>query len=405
MLRSVLLVGSLSGILVTASVLAREVESSDGRTGSVQFSDHLIMAGYAYTYGIGLGDLDGDGDLDITSADATPHNKLYWFENDGQGAFTKHLIQENDPERLERHWVGDINRDGHLDVAIVKNLEGDLLWFQNSGSPRDGALWKRHIITQGQLPGAYDVVLVDLDQDGDLDAAASSWRLGNQFAWFENDGSPEEGEWARHLIEANVAETRTIRAADFDGDGDPDLLGTGRVANLVVWYENSGKPASTEWKKHVIDDRSPMPAHGQPVDMDGDGDTDVVMALGMLAKDDRKDDHQIVWYENNGRPAAGLWKKHIISPYFHQPIEAFAGDLDGDGDVDVVATSWFSSNGVTWFENQGDSKGPWTMHVLRTDWKTPNQVLIGDLNGDGRPDILAADEASGELHWWRNEGK
>lgn len=373
--------------------------------GSVYFTDQLIMAGYAYTYGIGLGDLDGDGDLDITSADATPHNKLYWFKNDGKGSFQKHLIQENDPQRLERHWIGDINEDGHPDVAIVKNLAGDLLWFANSGKPRDGQLWKRHVITQGKLPGAYDLVLLDVDRDGDLDAAASSWRLGNQFAWFENDGTPAKGEWSKHLIEDNVGETRTIRTADFDGDGDPDLLGTGRVANLVVWYENASTRTSTAWKKHVIDDQSHAPAHGQPVDMDKDGDVDIVMALGMVSKEGVQNTNQVAWYENDGSPAEGPWKKHLIHPSFHWGIEAAAADLDGDGDVDVVATSWYSKNGLAWFENHGDPKRQWTMHVLRNDWKTPNQVLIGDLNGDGRPDIVSADEASKEVHWFRNEGR
>ncbi|MBI3467171.1 MAG: VCBS repeat-containing protein, partial [Planctomycetes bacterium] len=125
--------------------------------GTLQFSEHLIMDGYAYSYGIAAADLDGDGDLDLTSADALPHNQLYWFENDGQGNFTRHLIEENYPERLERHAIGDINGDGHPDVVIVENLRGDLLWYQNSGKPRDDPVWKRHVITKGTIPGAYDV--------------------------------------------------------------------------------------------------------------------------------------------------------------------------------------------------------------------------------------------------------
>ena len=45
-------------------------------------------------------------------------------------------------------------------------------------------------------------------------------------------------EWTKHPIEIDVGETRTIRAGDFDGDGDPDLLGTSRTANQVIWYQN-----------------------------------------------------------------------------------------------------------------------------------------------------------------------
>ena len=59
------------------------------------------------------------GDLDLTSADYTPHNMLYLFENDRRGIFRRHVIQKDDPERLERHMVGDVDGDHDLDVVIV----------------------------------------------------------------------------------------------------------------------------------------------------------------------------------------------------------------------------------------------------------------------------------------------
>ncbi|MDA1055886.1 MAG: FG-GAP-like repeat-containing protein [Planctomycetota bacterium] len=379
---------------------------------SIHFSEHLIADKYAYAYGIAAADLDRDGDLDLTSADYTPHNMLYLFENDGRGNFGRHFIQKDDPERLERHLVGDVDGDGDLDVVIVKNLRGHLLWFENSGTPTDGMLWQRHVITT-DLPGAYDVALADFDKDGDLDVAASSWVLGNQFAWFENDGTPADSPWRKHMIEADVAETRTMRAADFDGDGDVDLLGTGRIAGQVIWYENHRDGASVAWTKHLIDDQSRCPAHGNPADMDGDGDLDVVMALGFYYRPGsgnpdaslQQEANQVVWYENDGEPAIGPWERHVIGPRFDDAFEAVAGDLDGDGDVDVAATSWRNPGRVVWFENHGDPKGNWTRHMLKNNWRSANQVIIADLNGDGRLDIAAcAEHGSYELRWWRNEG-
>lgn len=381
-------------------------------TGSIQFTEHLIADKYAYAYGIAAADFDQDGDLDLSSADYTPHNRLYLFENNGQGEFHKHTIQKDDPERLERHRVGDVDNDGDLDIVIVKNLNGHLLWFENSGKPTDGQLWLRHVITTN-LPGAYDVDLADFNHDGFLDVAASSWVLGNQYAWFENSGHPAQGEWKKHLIEENARETRTMRVADFDGDGDPDLLGTSRGIDESVWFENSPKEGKVTWKKHLIDQHSDCPAHGNPVDMDGDGDLDVVMALGFYFKPDSEDptastkseENQIVWYENDQPRQNKPWKKHVIQSGFEDAFEAVAGDLDNDGDIDVVATSWRNPGSIAWFENSGNPQQGWIKHTLKENWRSANQVILADMNGDGHLDIIAcAERGSVEVRWWRNEG-
>ncbi len=371
-------------------------------TPTVTFSEELIADKYGYAYGVAAADLDGDGDLDLTSCNTTG-NAMYWFANDGKGAFKRHFIQQNEAGWFERHAIGDINGDKLPDVAIVKNLHGHLVWFENSGHPATDEQWKRHVIST-DIKRAYDVALVDLNGDGKLDAVATAW-VGNHLAWFANPGTTTaDQEWKKEIIDPQILESRAIRIADFNGDGKSDLMSTGRVSNLTAWYEQAapGQP----WKKHVVDEKSLQPIHGEPADMDGDGDSDIVMAFGMLAVPEQRESNQVAWYENVGKPGTGgEWKKHLVGPLPYA-FEAVAADLDGDKDLDVVATAWGGTGKVVWFENSGDSKLGWKEHVLKEKWNRANQPIVADLDGDKRPDIAAtAENGSNELRWWRNQGK
>lgn len=392
---------------------AKSAAATTIQAGPLEFAEERLLGNYTYSYACAAADMDGDGDLDLTTADAEPNSNLYLLLNDGKGHFKHSFIQkyaaeENQPIRLERHAIGDINRDGRPDVVIVDNLKWDVRWFQNPGPEGIANPWKVHRVSTPQgIPGAYDVALSDLDGDGDLDVAASSWVHGNRFDWFENVGSPGSGEsWVRHEIEGMVPETRTIAVADFNRDGKPDLLGTARAGNQIAWYANSGKPATESWKKTVVDGTTLAPTHGHPVDLDGDGDLDVLMAFGLVAAvgNDASTSHQVAWYENVGKPGLGAeWKKHQIGTNFPQGFEAVAGDLDGDGDQDVVATSWTGAGQIAWFENTGDPTTGWKQHSLKANWPNAVTVIVTDLDQDGRLDIVAcAERGANELRWWRN---
>lgn len=364
----------------------------------IYFTEHLIHDGYNYSFGLSTVDLTGTGSLDLVSVDTEVG--LYWFENDGDGNFTHHVIHERQDEWLERHTIADINGDGKPEIVCVDNINGGLLWFEFDGDPRDRSAWRHHHITVDELPGSYDVVVADLTGNGRLDVAASSWRKGNQFAWFENQGQ----EWIKHTIEDDIAETRTVCAVDFDGNGRMDLLGTAFLDDQIAWYENPGDPANDPWKKHIIDTPG-QPIHGHPADMDGDGGIDVVMALGMrLVKDRDPVDHQIVWYEHGGDPRES-WTKHIVCDHFPDAFEAIAADIDNDGRTEIVASAWGDDGRIALFKHNGDPRGTWSMQILKAHWPKANQVILADLTGNGRLDIIAgAERGSNEVRWWRNEG-
>lgn len=364
----------------------------------IKFDERLLGDGYAYAFGISAGDITGSGSLDIVSTDTDVG--LYWYENDGKGNFTKHVVHERTPEWLERHAIADINNDGKPEIVSVDNTNGSLLWFEFDGDPRDASSWSYHYICDGELPGAYDVAVADFDGDGQLEMAASSWIKARDFTYFDR----QDGRWVKTVIDSGLGETTAVHAVDVNGNGRPDLVGTDTQGDLLVWYENPGDPSNAPWPRHVID-TPPRAHHGHPVDMDGDGKVDVVLAIS----GDRTEKlaletpgAQIAWYENLGNDE---WRKHVIADPFHQAFEAIAADVDGDGDIEVVATAWGLEGRVALFKHRGDPRGPWDMQILKDKWMKANQVILADLDGNGLLDVIAAAErGSNEVRWWRNEG-
>ena len=366
----------------------------------IRFTERLVSSEFRYAFALSAADLTGSRSLDLVATDAD--RGLYWFENDGAGNFTRHVVHLRTNELLERHAVADVNGDGKPEIVCVDNLNGCLLSFGFDGDPRDPHSWRHSYITEGGIPGAYDVAIADLDGDGDLDVAGSGWRISNQFAWFEN----RDRVWVKHIIDDDAPESRAVCAADVNGNGLIDIVGTASKRGEVAWYQNPGNSLDSPWTKHVID-TAPRPIHGHPVDMDGDGDIDLVMALGFdLPKGaDPTGTQQIVWYENDGSSGIGPWPKHVISEHFPEAFEAIAADLDGDGQVEVVATAWGDGGRVALFKHRGDPRGSWDMQILKDNWARANMVIVADLDGDGRLDVAAcAERGSNELRWWRNEG-
>jgi hypothetical protein len=388
------------------------------QSGAIGFSEYLVRSDYRYAFGVAAGDIDGDGDQDLVSGNAFGDDSdLYWFENDGTGEFTEHLIAIAEPGWLERLAIGDVTGDGRPDVVAVNNRDSNILLYVNHSSPGAG-VWERHIITS-ETGRPYDVAIADLDADGRLDVASVSW--DNAVLWFRNPGPYGlQQSWPRYFIDNDLAEPRTLRISDINGDGREDLVvtsaGVGGAAvpadpaeheSAVIWYSNPGGAPAGAWAKHVIDNQSRAPIHGEPVDLDNDGDVDLVMAFGMRLALVPEALHEVAWYENSGNGAS--WTKRFVGALSYA-YEAVWADMDADGDKDIVASAWSQGDEVVWFENTGNAVN-WAQHSVRTEWYAANQIIIVDVDDDGLPDIVGtADDGSSlvsganDLRWWRNRG-
>tara|TARA_B100000029_G_C17599558_1_gene965305 strand:+ start:320 stop:1504 length:1185 start_codon:yes stop_codon:yes gene_type:complete len=391
---------------------------------NLNFKEHLIDDTFMYVYGISSLDITGNGFLDLIAVDT--NIGLYWYENDGDGNFSKHVIHEKRGEWLERHTIADINNDGKPEIIFVDNIGGSLLWFEFDGDPRDKKSWNYHYVSERDFPSAYDVAAGDINNDGKLELAASAYvHGGNKFSWFEKS----QGCWVQHLIEENIPETRTVELADFTNNGFVDLLGCSTGNGQVIVYRNLGNSSKNRWEKHIIDIFN-NPRHGHAADLNNDGNMDILMT-GSLPLDRNRtrtgsplseeselhllSQEKVVWYENPGSSDfSKSWKKHLI----HDGIagfEAIAADLDNDGQLEVVVSTLgpclaMPSGGICVFKHRGDPKGVWDMKIIKDDWNEAHQLLTLDVNSNGLKDIVGvancATPHSGknELRWWENLG-
>ena len=224
---------------------------------------------------------------------------------------------------------------------------------------------------------------VDVDRDGDLDYI--SGRQGGTVFWFEQQG-PDR--WAMHKIGDDALTDVGGIAIDVDGDGWVDQVSGG------TWFRNPGKPQLTgPWRRH---ETGAIPSHDNlAADIDGDGTPDLVSIM------DRKG---VFWYGIPADPTQ-RWAEHkvlgVTDPLCHGGIAA--GDLDGDGDIDLTRVDRWLENadgrGDNWVEHRDfdfGKVGPWGIQA---------RARLADLDHDGDLDLIQAegDVLNGRVAWFENQ--
>jgi PKD repeat protein len=354
-------------ILIFAVLLTNQIFSQ------LQFTQHTITTSAFNATSVYAADIDGDGDMDVLSS---YYAKIAWYENNGNEYFTTHIIPAGSGYQAKSAYAADVDNDGDMDLLSASFEDNQIAWYENDGNEN----FTRHTITMSAF-GATSVYAIDVDNDGDMDVLSASYD-DNQIDWYENDGNEN---FTTHTITTNASGATSVYAIDVDNDGDMDVLSASWYSINIAWYENDG---NENFSPHIISNTEYGANSVYAIDVDGDEDIDV------LSSSFRNFDDKIAWYENDGDEN---FTSHTITTNADFARDAYAVDLDGDEDIDVLSAC---SSFIAWYENDGNEN--FISDMISTSVHGATSVFAADVDGDKDMDVLSASFYDEKIAWYEN---
>ncbi len=335
--------------------------NGDGHVETASSIADLGIVGFGY--GIASGDIDGDGDVDIAIATNTG---TWVFTN--QGDTNGDGIAEFTGVRASTAFaygvaLGDLNGDGRLD--LVTSQGGVMTEMLNLGDSNANGLiddFSVRSVTGGASGSNYGITMADLNGDGRMDILMANYSQGPTEIRYNLGDTNGDGQidYRSHFIEDNFDENALgVAAGDIDGDGDLDFVVSRWSGQNEVVYLNNGDTNGDGLPDFTTIE---LPTGGwtlesELIDIDGDGDLDIVSTeLSGAARIT----YNLGDTNGDGRPEFVI--QNIIGA--NSSYGLAVGDVDGDGDLDIV---FASLNGAPiLMENLGDTDGDGQLNFNRT---------------------------------------
>jgi hypothetical protein len=348
---------------------------------------------YSKITNVQIVDLDRDGLPDVLACDAQ-RARVLWYRQDPKGTWNEHTLGDTDVAAPCHAAVADLNADGHPDIAVASlgsvwptdEKVGRVVLLVNDGK---GNFMTR--VVADDLRRVADVQVGDLNGDGrpDLVVAEFGYDRGG-VRWLENRGGLKFFERTIYAAPAAIH----VPVLDIDGDGKLDVVALmSQDEEEVVMFRNRGNGEFEPRRVLYSTANFDLGTSGLFVtDLNRDGRPDFLLTAGDNLEVDYPVPqawHGCLWLENAG---GGRFVPHRVATV-GGVYAAAAGDLDGDGDLDVVLAcmfnDWRRPGTASLVELVNDGRQNFTPRQIADRPSHLATVACGDLNGDGRADVVA----------------
>ena len=290
--------------------------------------------------------------------------------------------------------TGDIDGDGKPDLAEVNYNDNTVSVFRNTSTVGNISFAAKVDFTVGS--GPWCVYIGDIDGDGKLDLAVSNGN-GNSVSVLKNTSTVGSLSFATHVDFTTGTSPFSVCIGDLDGDGKPDLAVTNySTIGSVSIFHNTGSVGTISFAPKADYTTGNTPQRVSIGDLDGDGKPDLAVA------DYNTSANAVSTLRNTSTVGTISFAAKVDFPTGTNPYNAMLGDIDGDGKPDVVVTDNSANNFSVLRNTSSSGTISFAAHVDFSTGSSPVSVAIDDFDGDGKLDVAISNQAGNTISLYKN---